>query len=183
MLCLVLRKHSAGSADHQTQPAAAYHATEGLPGLPQETHPAAPVALLFYTDPEEMSHLTRPRILAEPWYLWSCMNWGDFWHQRRWCQMTEKSGLFYFHCMRNLCVKNENKFYLLNHTWLGLCLPGRMWKRTARRIMVSIQWLLSALYCSLQQNILCVCKTTFVNDCGGVAGLQWLARPSVVFKV
>lgn len=96
---------------------------------------------------------SRPHILAEPWYLWSCMNWGDVWHHLRWCQTVEKSGLFYFHCMRNLCVKNENKFYLLNHMWLCFCLPGRTWKRTASRIMVSIQWLLSALYCSLQQNM------------------------------
>lgn len=49
-----------------------------------------------------------------------------------------ESGLFYFHCMRNLCVKNENKFYLLNHMWLGLCLPGRMWKRTERCVCVCV---------------------------------------------
>lgn len=63
-VCCVLRKHPAGSADHQTEPAAARCGPEGLPRLKKETRPAIPVcpahpaSLILHTSATQMSLYT-----------------------------------------------------------------------------------------------------------------------------
>lgn len=64
---------------------------------------------------------------------------------------------FFIFTVWGICVwrMKINFIYWITCGSVYVCLGGC--GRGQSRIMASIQWLLSALYCSLQQNILCVC--------------------------